>query len=187
MAGKANAQGVRPTVSATQGRDDVAGGTPGLRAGTGAGSEARHPGEDRPSVLASAPGWKLAPRGLPGGGEPAQVGVPGQHVARAADAEQRVLRPRIHSQPRPPEQSPSREPVALTSDDLLVGFFNLAFAMVAQAELDCQHQCSRGCLVKDDCGRRRLSAQRFLSELRAGTSTTIWADWLDLAEARARP
>ena len=99
---------------------------------------------------------------------------------------ERARRPRVHSQPRPPDQPPPSEAVALTSDDLLVGFFALTFAMISQAELDLHHRCLRSCLTKDDCRRRRLSAQRFLSELRAGRSETIWADWIHLAEARVR-
>jgi len=95
-------------------------------------------------------------------------------------------RPRIRSLPRPPEQLP-REPFVLEPDDLTPNYLALALAMVAQAELDSRHACGRGCLVKDDCGCRRLSARLFLAELRAGRSSTIWSDWIALAEARARP
>jgi hypothetical protein len=98
--------------------------------------------------------------------------------------EQRVFRPRIRSGPRPPEQ---RQPVVIDGDDLCIGYFSLTAAMISQAELDVRHRCLPSCLTKDDCDRRRLSARRFLRELRTGRSKTIWADWLDLAEARARP
>jgi len=104
-----------------------------------------------------------------------------------APLQERVVRPRIRSIPRPPEQPPSREPVVLEAGDLTPNYLALALAMVAQAELDCRHQCSRGCLSKDDCHRRRLSARRFLAALRTGRSETIWSDWIALAEARVRP
>ena len=93
---------------------------------------------------------------------------------------------RVHSQPRPSDQPPPSEPVALTSDDLLVGFFNLTFAMIAQCELDLAHRCwPSGCKTKHDCERRRHSARHFLRELRAGRAP-LWSDWVHLAEARVR-
>jgi hypothetical protein len=96
-----------------------------------------------------------------------------------------VIRARMRRGPaRPSEHRPTIEP---SGDDLCIGYFSLTAAMIGLAEADLRHRCLPGCLTKDDCHRRRLSAKRFLAELRAGRSETIWADWLALAEARARP
>jgi hypothetical protein len=97
-----------------------------------------------------------------------------------------VRRPRIRSLPRPPEQR-SREPVGLTSDDLLAGFYALTLAVVTQAHLDVGHKCWRGgCKGRNDCERRRDTARRFLIEIHEGRAE-LWSDWLHLAASRARP
>jgi len=96
---------------------------------------------------------------------------------------QRVLRPRVRRGPRPPDHRPAIE---RDEGDLILDYFALAAAMVAQAESDAGHTCLPSCLSKDDCHRRHLSARRFLTELRAGRSATIWADWSTLAESRVR-
>jgi hypothetical protein len=109
-----------------------------------------------------------------------------QALQAESESNERARRPRAHRQPRPPGQPPPREPIALTSDDLLPGFFALAFAMISQAELDLAHTCWRGgCKGSNDCARRKLSARHFLRELRAGR-VPLWSDWVHLAEARVR-
>jgi len=99
-----------------------------------------------------------------------------------AESSEHVTRPRVRRGPRPPEHRSAIEP---DEGDLILGYFALAAAMVSQAELDVRHRCLPSCLTKDDCGRRRLSARRFLNEMRAGRAS-IWSDWSALAEARVR-
>lgn len=63
-------------------------------------------------------------------------------------------------------------------------YFALTEATVRLAQADATHRCSRSCKQPARCQQDRVSARRFLSELRTGASQP-WAAWVAVAAERA--